>query len=341
MASTLTRADSLRRYLTGAGSDGGAQTDPNAALGNYRSSTQLGGLGVTRSSAISNVTVDYAAPENGTGNGTLTAASSTTLRWTPPGGTIGPAVTIADGETKLLEGGGATGPNQFVIVSRTSASSLTGTETDALADVYNALFDNVGSAEATAGDDEYRGLMLKNVNSVDIGSLKVYLATLGTQAVSDSAQLGSSGSGTITTTGSFADWPDTGFCRIMTSGAVIREIVYYSSRTSTSLTIPTAGRALGGTSAAAGASADTLDAVPGIRIAKEATSSSHIQTVADENTAPTGVTWNTGITAATGLSIGTLAAGALYGLWIHRFVPAGAVAAPSVLSLVKYSFDAA
>lgn len=31
----------IKFYLTGAGSDGGAQTDPNAALGDYRSSTEI------------------------------------------------------------------------------------------------------------------------------------------------------------------------------------------------------------------------------------------------------------------------------------------------------------
>ena len=31
----------IKFYLTGAGSDGGAQADPNAALGNYRSSTEI------------------------------------------------------------------------------------------------------------------------------------------------------------------------------------------------------------------------------------------------------------------------------------------------------------
>jgi hypothetical protein len=33
-------ASDIKHYLTGAGSDGGSQSDPNAALGNYRSSTE-------------------------------------------------------------------------------------------------------------------------------------------------------------------------------------------------------------------------------------------------------------------------------------------------------------
>jgi len=31
----------IKNYLTGAASDGGVQTDPNAALGNYRSATEV------------------------------------------------------------------------------------------------------------------------------------------------------------------------------------------------------------------------------------------------------------------------------------------------------------
>lgn len=34
-------ADDLKKYLTGATTDGGTQTDPNASLGNYRSSTLI------------------------------------------------------------------------------------------------------------------------------------------------------------------------------------------------------------------------------------------------------------------------------------------------------------
>lgn len=34
-------AGDLKKYLTGASSDGGAQTNPNSALGNYRSSTEI------------------------------------------------------------------------------------------------------------------------------------------------------------------------------------------------------------------------------------------------------------------------------------------------------------
>ena len=41
MADEQTRADSLRFYHTGASADGNAQSDADASLGNYRSSTEV------------------------------------------------------------------------------------------------------------------------------------------------------------------------------------------------------------------------------------------------------------------------------------------------------------
>jgi len=345
MADQKTRADSIRMYLTGAGSDGGAQTDPDAALGDYRSSTLVVPLSVSIASAIANITVDAIAGANGTGAGSLIAASGDTLTWTPPGGSVGTAVTILNGETKIIEGADK---SKFIRVSRTSATGLTGTATLTLTNQYNGVIgmDNVSSAEATAGDDEYRCFCVKNEHaSVTVGSVLAWIATLGTQATTDSAQLSSSGSGTITTTDSFADWPESGYAHILTSGGSTREIVYYSSRTGTSLTVTADGRAMLGTSAAAGASDDTVDAVPGIRIAKEAptgsASTGNAQTIADEDTAPTAVTFDSGITSATGLNIGDLAPGEIYFIWLHRETPAGAQAIASAVHLINFSFDAA
>jgi hypothetical protein len=348
MADLLTRADALRLYLTGAGSNGGSQSAANSALGNYRSSTEVAALSASRASSISNVTLDYIAARNGPGTGTLTATGNDTLTWTPPGGSAGADVTILNGESKVLEGGGD--PSKYVRVTRTSTSNLSGTETDTLTEVLNNVIglDNTTSAEAAAGDDNYRAICLKNGSgSVTMQNITAWIGTLGTQRTSGTAQLGSSGAGTITsaTSSAFADWPNSGFCHIKTSGGSTREIVYYSSRTDTSLTVPSAGRAQLGTSAAAGAFNDTLDAVPGIRIAKEAptgsASAGNAQTIANEATAPTGVTWSTAITQGTGVSIGTLAPGEIYFLWIHRHVVAGSVAEASVRKLVEFSYDAA
>lgn len=345
MPDEKTRADSIRTYLTGAGSDGGAQTDPDASLGNFRSSTLAALMGISITSPISGITVEDVAAENGEGVGSLEASGSSELKWTPPGGTQGVAVTIANGETKIVEGGGVGEFNKWIRVNRTSASPLSGTATVTLADVFNDVvgFDNVSSAEASAGDDEYRAVMMKNENPTQIDNLKVFIKTLGTQRVSDTTQLPGAGAGTIETTGSFADWPDQGWCHIKDNGGTTREVVYYSSRTATVLTVPSTGRARLGTSAGAGAADDTLDAVSGIRIGHEAPSgqpAGFIQTIADEDTAPGAITFNIEITAALGVQIGSLATGNIAGLWIHRETPAGAVADANVLHHIGYQFDA-
>lgn len=342
MPDEKTRADSIRLYLTGAGSDGGAQTDPDAALGNYRSSTLCEFFDAVVTSAIANVDLDFVSGAHSEGAGTLTAVTTDSLAWTPPGGTQGPAVSIADAETKILEGGGA--PAQFIRVTRTSTSNLTGAATITLSYKYNDLvgFDDVSSAEASAGDVEYRALMLKNDSAAEVKNVKVYLDTLGTDRVSGAGQLASSGAGSITlAVGVFTDWPDSGFCRIEESGGTLREIVYYTDRTSTTLTIPAAGRGLLGTSAAAGAATDVLKAVPGMRLAKEAPSSDAIQTIANENTSPTGRTWSTAVSNANGVDIGDLATGDLYGVWLERSVIAGATSEAKLLQAVAIDYDAA
>jgi len=351
MADEKTRADSLWPYYSGAGSDGGAQADPDACLGNYRSSTVCSLLGNTRTSPISNITIDFIGGANETGDGTLTAIDSDNLAWTPPGGSQGASVTIANGETKVLEGG--TDTDKHVRVTRTSAAALSGTATVTLADSFNNTvgMDNVSSAEAAAGDDEQRGLFLKNESTVAVTLFKAWVKTIGTQRVSAGSQLGASGAGTLAvTSGTFADWDggaDTGgFCRIEEADGTLREIVYYSSRTSTELTVPAAGRELLGTSAAAGAADDKVYCVPGIRLSVETPShatTGTIENCATESVIPTagGIAWSSAISAATaGCTLATLAAGNHHGLRIRRAVPAGMVGSAERLNLFDYSFDA-
>ncbi len=345
MPAQKTRADSLREYLTGAGSDGGAQTAPNASLGNYRSSTEAVSLSITVASAIANITIAYAGGGNTTGAGTLDSLDANTLRWKCAGGSYGPGVAIANGETKIIETLDI--PGAFIRVTRTSATALSGTATVTLAKSINNVFafDDVSSAEALAGDTEYRGTIIVNENTVSVTSFKRWIGVLGTQQVSDGGQLGASGAGSITTTGTFATFPDSGWAHVKTSGGTTREIVYYTSRTNTVLTVPAAGRARLGSSAAAGANTDTIDAVPGIAIGVDTAGvtagAASIQTIANENTAPTSITWNTGITAATGLSIGTMTTTQQVGFWIKREIPAAAMSTTDASVLLNDSFDAA
>lgn len=60
----------------------------------------------------------------------------------------------------------------------------------------------------------------------------------------------------------------------------------------------------------------------GIAIGLESAVSQAIQTIADETTAPTGITWSTATTSAAGLTLSAVPAGGLFGLWIRRTIAA-------------------
>lgn len=345
MPEVATQPDALRWYLTGGASDGDAQADPDAALGNYRSSSEFQQLGVI--GALPGLTVAFASGSNGAGNGTLQTDGAGYVRWTAPGSsTPGDYVAIADAETKLLRDG--EDALKFVRVTRDAASApAAATSTITLVDVFNSVFDNVegttgGNDESGAGDDEYRCLMLKNDSAKNASSVKVWVKPLlDASETSDSAQLAGAGAGTIETSGDFHGWPGSGFARIVTSGGTLREIVYYSSRTATVLTVPAGGRGRLGTSAAAGAADDEVWSVPGWRIAAEAPSAQpdgYVQTIADEDTAPSVAAWSTGISADDAVEIGTLKAGEIQGLWIHREIIASHVASAQVRAGLGWSW---
>ena len=340
MALIGTQADQVGLFLTGAASDGAAQTNPAAALGNFRSSTRVRSIsGRVNRTPIPNVRIIFVSGGTDTGEGLLETPSFDTLRYTAPGeSSAGSDVTITNGQTRNIIGSGG---SDYVQVTRTDSTAMFGVTVIEAVNVYNHWlgFEDVVNADRAAGEDFYRAAMLRNESSTDsMDHVKFWIGTLGTQRTTNSAQLGAAGSGTITTTGSFADWPTAGWAHVKTSAGATREIVYYTSRTATSLTVPAAGRGLLGTSAAAGAATDTVDAVPGIRIGLEAAVASAVQTIADAETAPTGITWSTATTEATGLEIVTMLPSALWGLWVHLQIPAGAVASPAVTNKVNSSF---
>lgn len=332
MADLKTRGDSLYEYLTGAGSDGGTQLSPSLSFGNFRSATEAIHYGIFLTNAIRNAKPVFASGLNPSGAGQLTAFNTTDLAWTPNGASgYGPRVTFTGTETKMLEAINA--PGQYLRVAGT-VPFAPGVAIVSLVRKVNSVFasDDVSIAESAAGVNKYRGTIVRNESSNAVNTIQRYVATYGTQQVSNSAQLGGSGSGTIATSGSFASWPTTGWCQVRSSGNTLKEVVYYSARTATVLTVPTAGRALLGTSATAGANTDKVYAVPGIAIALEPGGTqafgNAIQIIVNGNTAPSGVTWNKEITAATGLQLATLAPNFQIGFWIWKHVPAGIKATP-------------
>lgn len=339
-----TRADGLGFYLTGSNGKGGSQPGPAHSLGNYRSRTEATCYGFRWDDEILKELVGLMATAScSSGEASVRGDGAGYLHFTAPGGSEGIGVSIADGETKLLEDGGD--GNKAIRVMRKGSTSVLGAHNLHLSEAVNNVIGgpDLDNTARAAGANKYRALMLRAHGDYGVNGIDLWIATLGTQRVSDAGQLGAAGTGTIQTTGSFADWPGYGFCQVRTAAGAMREIVYYTSRTATVLTISAAGhRELLGTTAAAGAGTDTVDAVPGIRIALEAPDSDgKIQHIANEDTAPGGVSWNTSITQAAGLNVGTLDVSDDYGLWIHRQFPAAGNGASCMRNVINVSYKAA
>ncbi len=339
------RADTLQFHFSGAGSNDGAQTDPDASLGGFRSSTEASRVGVLEATPIPNITIDVVSRNNGAGGatGTIRTVDANTLAYQAPGSALqGPSIQFFNGDTRVFEDGAD--PSSFVRITRTSTVDLRGTEfiefTDQLENVFGQLI--VTDTQQGAGLDTYRAIILFNDTIATVTGIKLFLDVLGTQAVSSSGQLGASGAGTITgSPNAFCDWPFKGWARIEDSSNVLREAAYYSSRTDSALTVPALGRARLGTSASAGASDDNVDAIPGVRIDFEAgvpLVDGSVQTIADEFTAPTGLSFVIPVTEASGVSVVDLLSGAQGALWIHRETPAGVSAIGEASIRVKCAF---
>jgi hypothetical protein len=332
--------------LTGAGSYQAAQANVGSSLGGYLSSTRTGGMAISNPSPLSGVSVTYASGGNGDGTGVLTATSTTTLAYTAPGGTQGPAVTIASGNSYLLYD--AANPAAYVIVSVTTNSLSNGASSTV---VLTTAQDNgisgldVTSAQTTAGAVLYWGLGLINASSVQASSVICYLGELSASQPTDGGQLPASGAGTLVTSGgTFSAAPQSGMAQIYTSGGTLREVILYYDRNNTTLYVAAGGRGVQGTTAAAGAAGDTVHFVPPIRLGLEVptfNSGQGVQTIANQTVAPTGVTFNRGITSAAGLSIGNLSAAGWAGVWLEETIPAGSPSNPAALFNLKLVWQGA
>ena len=306
MADGFTGGDALGLYRTGAdGTDG------------FRYSEAVDRLPGLFLRDIPSLRVEMASGRNGAGRGIIQATGADALAYKAPGdATFGASVTIAAGETKVLESATAA---KWVRVTRLNSDALGGIMTCDWIYERSATFPEVLRA---AGADLYAQWMLHNHSEAGVSNVKVWIGTLGDSVVSDGGQLGASGAGSITTTGSFddEDWPAQGWCRIEDSGGTLRENVFYTSRTATVLTVPAAGRGLLGTSAAAGASTDVIYPVPGMRVGIEAPGAEGTIQAAT-GSAPGSVTFTTGITADTGASAGSIGELENYGVWSHVELP--------------------
>jgi hypothetical protein len=187
-------------------------------------------------------------------------------------------------------------------------------------DVEENLFDNVTAAESESGDTEYRAFMVKNTHgTLSFVSAKVYLSVSGSLPISDlTTQLTNGGSETTVDVTNASDFPASG------AFFVENEEITYTGKAGNQFTGCTRG--VNGTSKVLHIVGTYVEHNQ-IRICVESPSNKstgYIRTIADESTEPAGSpTWSAVYTFGTGLSIGTLAPGEFYGVWVRRKIPAG------------------
>lgn len=314
--------DALRVYGSGAASDGGAQADPDLNLGGFRSSTECQPYAVF--GGMLGIVIERASGGMLTGEGILESDGTGRLRWTEPGSsTPGDWKFVGANAVTVLSG------VEGLRVRRTGGIPPAGAKSIRILDQYNNAFgqDNASNAERAAGNTQYRAFFLKNEGIATL-TARLYLQQLGASRVI-SATYASSGAIAIAPTGGVKDWPLSGFFENQDTG----EVLYYASRTDSTLTVPAAGRdvfaEVGG--GAAGSIGDVLYAIPGQRIAKESPVSGAVQTIAGETTAPTGLSFKHGVdTDDADVVSETLLPGQQVGVWTERRVVAGASARAQV-----------
>jgi hypothetical protein len=319
--------DAIRFHYSGAASDGGVQSSEAANLGHYRSASEIDILAPF--GAMAGLDIERIGSAADAGMGSLEADGAGKYRWTAPDSTVaGPWVAIAVGAVGVLPDGARA--DQGARVKRVSTPGA-GVESVKLLEIYNGALGlaDVTNAQRTAGRSEYRAIFLRNAGSV-AQDVQIYLGALGTARRLNAAGYAGAGAVTLTaTSGTYKDWPDSGYVQNERTG----EVLYYASRTASALTVPAAGRDVWGEVAggAAGLSGDDLYSVPGLRIALEEPSAQpdgYVQAIADVTTAPAGLTWKhpSNAAAADVLERLALGAGDIVALWLHRAIPAGAQA---------------
>lgn len=337
------RAHSLIPHHSGAASEGAAQLSPSNSIGSYWASDLARELGFYINDPIPGIDVLHVSGANGAGNGIITAPSENELAYSAPGGSIGPRKTFSNGDILMLESGGE--PEKWVMVERTSANDLEGSQTVLCQEIYNGVFGMTNFDEVAT--EKLRLVVYRNESYFTVKNLRFWIDPLvrSAEQPTDVAQLGAGGAGSIQTSGSFAGWPQSGWANIYLPPATIayREIVYYESRTDTVLTVSAPGRGELGTSASAGQNTEFVLPVAGRRIGYERPVAGQFTVLSDENDIGSlgAITWKTGIfRTQEDLDVGSVEPGSMIGLWMRGTTLANIKAEARVRTSIAYSYTA-
>ena len=301
--------------------------------GNWRTSHEIPGLTATGLSNVTGVTIDHAAYMCGAGNGLLEfdVAPTESLRWTAPGdANPGAWVDVSGAGAGTQYELYSEDPDNFLEVTVVFASLPVGDQSDtiALAQPEGIVIPDFEGYEFDgANKTRYHLIPIKNNDGADtMTDLHVWVvpSTDGTDSTTTTTRDATAGALGIT---SAADWPDRSFWVYNSTRTDCRFVFYRSGNT---CYCAAAGAGLRGLAAAAWQIGDSVEVMPEYDIGLDAPAVGQFESPANEITAPGGVAFSSPDDYATGLDIGALAAGGIYGVWTRETIVDEAHARASV-----------
>jgi len=302
-------------------------------LGGRRSSSPVVSTSFSQPATLTGVTILSASPRNLLGGAVGSLALTATygyvygygysydFSWRAPGSIIaGPAQEVpwvtSDSRAIISTPDGEDAGKYLQIRVRKSALPSTGEWAIRLRHRRNVLFDDLQPSEATSGLTDYRCVILQNLGDLDLTSLTAWIdARIDPTEVSSVS--GYSVSGAITlNVDSALGFPSSGLLKNETRG----EIMVYTSRTSTSFTVPAAGRAVLGSSVTGGQHEDVISCYTPISLATEDGYPASV--AASREVGPSGLSW-TRPTEGSPLALSIFEADQIGVLWIRRMIPEG------------------
>lgn len=318
--------------------------------GNYRSSEEVPGLtsaGLSNLAAFMDIT--YTGYENGEGVGTLTwTTSSDLLQWTAPSGVIGTGTVItSDGTVILFDDN----DSQWIEIDITDSASLlaAGDTSDAitLTQPSGIFIPDMEGVETLSGKVRYHLLPVKNIHASDsIFDVRVFVEKSNPNAVDTTLATGTTtGSSVENVTGTdFTDWPTSGWIFNSDVNGGAGDLRYFYNRSGNTIRVQQRTGTLRGFTAVNWTAAENVELFPEFDIGLEAPTALQFTSPVDETDSGNalsgaGITFSAPLDITNALTIGTLANGDIYGVWIREEVIIATRARPNVTSVVKFKLD--
>jgi len=324
----------LSLILYGSNSEATADGQPgHNGLGGRRSSdvlTCISALPVV----MGGVEINQVAALCGPGLGTLSLFGSNELKWKAPGESdFGTPVAVGAGGTFELPG---KDDDKWIQVTVTPALlTVPDEENVTLRANTNLLFPNMRMVDAVAGMVDYGAIFVKNEGVSTLKKLRLQFPSFGTSQLVDAYAARGSFASRIS---SVEGWPTSGFARNVASG----EILYYASRESTRIIVPSYGRQQRDTQAASANAGDVIECIGPVDSAIEVPAAGPLgTTILNQRIAPDGISFfhPTAQLPAKGDTIHDLAAGDSLLIWLRRNVPVGAAGILRQIASLHFVWD--